>query len=1250
MADLRLALRITAENGQLKAELRNSEQLVKNFGATTQRAGTQAASGFFDLDDGVKTVGRSLMNLRRLVLESFAVVAVAQFTRSFVDAQVELQRFEFTLQSIYGDQQKVNEEMTFLRQVSDRLGLSLAQTASGYVRMAASAHGAGVSTQALHQGFIGLADAATVLHLSGQDLNGILVQLDQGMSLGRVQMQDLRAIAQHMPGVFDLVNQAFANVGLSAQQMLQQGGLPAKQFFELFTALLRDKYAPTAQAASHSLNAAINSVSTAWFEFRNQVLSGDAESGVATALSTLAKGLQVVGQDLGQLIPIAEAALGLGLLSKLQSAVVANARLREATAATAAERVHAAKATAELARAKQVDAAASLEVVPAARADALAALALARAKNAQAQAQMAASRAAGAQPAALRLVAEAEAQAAVAAREYSAALTEVATLGRQQAALSAELVSARHAEAAATVEAAAAQKELALARGGVLGALAGLRASMGRTIQTMGRVRGAAVIMARGLSAGANLAFAAWAGWEIGTTLFKKFGIVRKAAGKTIEMLLIGAAKVKQYWQQAGVTMTDVFTGAFSRIGDDVAAIGAKTDAEIARIKANFGPGFWKHDGPDDGGLPGASKPQTPQQKHATASLADAQKRASQLKNAEKLLQDSLDRRKRELKAALDANRVSYADYYARLANMQRKAIQSQIRTVRAQMAVVAAQTKQAKANPQSGGSGSDAAAKAVQKRAQLTTQLTILRRQLGDVSVTETRKTAEAQQKLNDQLDKAKQKLLTLTDPLKAAREKVAAQFTDLIDTLKTAARTSDVQIVVGLQTRLQNKAAGDVIRKQAQDIVNRVRRRVQSLSQQVQIGTITTGQAQVAQQKAQGEAAQSLDELIAKSDELHGALGEKVARDLQGMRRELQGLRAPINQLTTDITGGLLQSTQQWFSTIIQGTQSAQSAFASFLASVSKMLADIAAKMLARKVISGALGLAGMQIAPNGQVMRRQQQPASGAAAMAKTLLPAAAGLLKLGANGATTAANGAAGAQTSLLTKIGDGLKTLLTGGKSILGKIGGALSGLFEGSGASDLLKTIGSGFKSLFTGSGASSLISTIGGALKSLFSALGGGSGGGSGWGAAISGIASVASSFFVDGGHVSGPGTTTSDSIPAMLSNGEYVMNARAVQRIGVGMLDALNGGNLPRARHYATGGLVGGAASMSRMSGNSHTTTISVPVSIATSSDDDDPQTAQRRGQQLGQALRAAVQQELVRQKRPGGLLHQSTVTSFG
>ncbi|NUP37003.1 MAG: hypothetical protein HOY76_08290 [Streptomyces sp.] len=51
----------------------------------------------------------------------------------------------------------------------------------------------------------------------------------------------------------------------------------------------------------------------------------------------------------------------------------------------------------------------------------------------------------------------------------------------------------------------------------------------------------------------------------------------------------------------------------------------------------------------------------------------------------------------------------------------------------------------------------------------------------------------------------------------------------------------------------------------------------------------------------------------------------------------------------------------------------------------------------------------------------------------------------------------------------------------------------------------------------------------------------------------------------FPGGGQVRGPGTGTSDSILARLSNGEFVVRAAVVRRVGAGWLKALNDGTLP-------------------------------------------------------------------------------------
>ena len=69
----------------------------------------------------------------------------------------------------------------------------------------------------------------------------------------------------------------------------------------------------------------------------------------------------------------------------------------------------------------------------------------------------------------------------------------------------------------------------------------------------------------------------------------------------------------------------------------------------------------------------------------------------------------------------------------------------------------------------------------------------------------------------------------------------------------------------------------------------------------------------------------------------------------------------------------------------------------------------------------------------------------------------------------------------------------------------------------------------------------------------------------------------------FALGGLVRGPGTSTSDDIPAMLSNGEAVLNAKAVKRLGVNFINSVNNGDFAKIKtkfpKFAYGGVLSSA-----------------------------------------------------------------------
>lgn len=139
--------------------------------------------------------------------------------------------------------------------------------------------------------------------------------------------------------------------------------------------------------------------------------------------------------------------------------------------------------------------------------------------------------------------------------------------------------------------------------------------------------------------------------------------------------------------------------------------------------------------------------------------------------------------------------------------------------------------------------------------------------------------------------------------------------------------------------------------------------------------------------------------------------------------------------------------------------------------------------------------------------------------------------------------------------------------------------------------------------------------------------------------------IAAQTIASFSTGGHVRGSGTETSDSIPAMLSDNEYVIKAKSVRSLGVDTLDYINRmGELPVKR--ASGGSVGDTSSYIVDRYKKSTTQpisdggIQIAVNVndsGVSTSGANTQDQKQLGQMIGNAVRAVIRQE----QRQGGLL---------
>lgn len=129
-------------------------------------------------------------------------------------------------------------------------------------------------------------------------------------------------------------------------------------------------------------------------------------------------------------------------------------------------------------------------------------------------------------------------------------------------------------------------------------------------------------------------------------------------------------------------------------------------------------------------------------------------------------------------------------------------------------------------------------------------------------------------------------------------------------------------------------------------------------------------------------------------------------------------------------------------------------------------------------------------------------------------------------------------------------------------------------------------------------------------------------------------------------GGLIRGPGTATSDSIPARLSDGEFIVNAAATRR-NLDLLHAINRGEIAA---FAAGGLAGDrpvpAANDNRRAANDNapSVTINAPVTVNASggTPEQNADLAKQMARQMERSLRGLVTDELLKQTRQGNILN--------
>lgn len=144
--------------------------------------------------------------------------------KSFLDTAQALDSLDASLKAITGSQEAAAKEMAFLTTTADRLGLELMSTAGAYTGLLAATKGTALAGEPARDIFFAVANAMSTLGKSASDTEGALLAIQQMVSKGKIQAEELRGqLGERLPGAFSVAAKAAGVTEAELSKMLDDG-------------------------------------------------------------------------------------------------------------------------------------------------------------------------------------------------------------------------------------------------------------------------------------------------------------------------------------------------------------------------------------------------------------------------------------------------------------------------------------------------------------------------------------------------------------------------------------------------------------------------------------------------------------------------------------------------------------------------------------------------------------------------------------------------------------------------------------------------------------------------------------------------------------------------------------------------------------------------------------------------------------------------------------------------------------------
>ena len=233
----------------------------------------------------MSSAANKLRGMIGLLSAGIAGIGIVQLASQIERATTQMNNMNATMRVATGSAQAAGQQIAFIREESERLGLFFPSVAKQMAQFSAAARTSSITGEELRTIFTGIAEASRAMGLTAPQTEGAMMALQQMMSKGKVSAEELRQqLGERMPGSIQIMASALDVTTEKLFDMMENGELLSDEVLPKFGRELQKVFGGEAASQANKIAASIQRLRNSIFDLMAQ----DNLTGAADAIDRLA--------------------------------------------------------------------------------------------------------------------------------------------------------------------------------------------------------------------------------------------------------------------------------------------------------------------------------------------------------------------------------------------------------------------------------------------------------------------------------------------------------------------------------------------------------------------------------------------------------------------------------------------------------------------------------------------------------------------------------------------------------------------------------------------------------------------------------------------------------------------------------------------------------------------------------------------------------------------------------------------------